>query len=67
MLSENKNAFMLHDCECPQVKDRIRILEIGFHTEHQAALRHLRLKRSSNKFVLCNLCCKTRILKKQKD
>lgn len=54
------NRFVIHDRDCPRIKKNDKVTDIGFHTEQNAALLYISLKRPSAKFFLCKICCKVR-------
>lgn len=54
------NRFVIHDQDCPRIKKSDKVTDIGFHTEQNAALLYISLKRPSDKFFFCKICCKTR-------
>lgn len=59
-LKVSNNRFVIHDRDCPRIKKNDKVTDIGFHTEQNAALLYISLKRPSAKFFLCKICCKVR-------
>lgn len=49
-LRVSNNRFVIHDDDCPKISNSDELTNIGFHTEHNAALLHISLKRNLDKF-----------------